>query len=193
MKRLVYPGLALCILLLSMTGCAKQQPPIDAAAAAAPAEAFPLIQVDTLVLTPPQSFTAGEDGQSWYAPDYPSDGSCITLHAAATHPQFSSYTAENVKQALETSYLDSLDTQVAVTMDEFAFVSVDGFAALRLQYHFTYRDIAMRCLQYLVAADQAYTITCIQVAEAGWMTEFEAVMDSLDITWTTSSAVLPEA
>lgn len=183
MKRIWILGLALCILLPPLSGCSREPDTFHAAAAAAPAEAFPLMQVDSLTLTPPASFSAGEDGRSWYAPDYPSDGSCITIHTAATDPQFASYTAENVKQALETSYNASLDTDVAVTMDEFAFTTVAGFDALRMQYHFTYRDIKMCCLQYLIEADQAYTVTCIQVAEAKWLTEFESVVGSLAFTW----------
>lgn len=182
MKRTLILTLILCILLLTCS-CAKEPVELDAAAAAAPAAAFPLIQVDALTLTPPQSFTAGEDGCSWYAPDYPNDGSCITVHTTPTNPQFASYTAENVKQALEASYKTSLETDVTVTMDAFAFTKTAGFDALQMQYHFTYRDIKMNCLQYLIEADQAYTVTCIQVAEAKWMTEFETVISSLRFTW----------
>lgn len=183
MKRALSLGLTLCIILSLLSGCTREPEAFNAAAVAAPAEAFPLIRLDSLILTPPTSFTAGEDGSSWYAPDYPSDGSCITIHTAATNPQFASYTAENVKQALETSYKTSLDADIAVTMDEFAFTTVVGFNALRMQYHFTYRDIEMTCLQYLIAADRTYTVSCIQVAEAQWMTEFEAVVSSLNFTW----------
>lgn len=185
MKRMLLLGLALCMILGCCAGCGREPAPFDAAAAAAPVAAFPLMQVGQLTLTPPASFTAGEDGSSWYAPDYPSDGSCITVHTAATHPQFASYTAENVKQALEASYKESLETDVAVTMDAFEFTTVAGFDALRMQYHFTYRDIAMHCLQYLVEADLAYTVTCIQVAEAKWLTEYETVCAGLGFTWET--------
>ncbi len=183
MKRTLLLGLVLCIILACCAGCSGEPAPFDAVAAAAPISAFPLMQVGQLTLTPPSSFTAGEDGSSWYAPDYPSDGSCITIHTAATHPQFASYTADNVKQALEASYKDSLETEVSVTMDDFAFVTVSGFDALRMQYHFTYRDIKMHCLQYLIDANRAYTVTCIQVAEAKWITEYESVCASLGFTW----------
>lgn len=183
MKRALLLGLTLCIILALLSGCAKEPEVFNAAGAAAPVSAFPLIRLDSLTLTPPASFTAGEGGSSWYAPDYPSDGSCITIHTAAVNPQFASYTAENVKQALEASYKASLETDVAVTMDEFAFTTVAGFNALRMQYHFTYRDIKMSCLQYLIDADMTYTVSCIQVAEAKWMTEFETVVSSLGFTW----------
>ena len=183
MKRYILLGLALCILMSLCAGCQKTEVIFDAAAAAAPAGAFPVMQVEGLTLTPPPSFTADEAGNSWYAPDYPGDGSCITVHTAPTHPQFASYTAEKVKLALETSYKASLEADITVTMDAFEFVKVDGFDALRLQYHFTYRDIKMNCLQYLIEADQAYTVTCIQVAEAKWMTEFNTVCTDLDFTW----------
>lgn len=183
MKRTVVLLLALCLVLPTLAGCSKELPPFDAVTAAAPLEAFPLSRVSGLSLTPPKSFSAGENGDAWYAPDYPADGSCITVHIAATNPQFASYTAENVKQALEASYKASLETDVAVTMDQFAFCTVEGFKALQMEYHFTYRDIAMRCLQYLIQADRAYTVTCIQVAEARWMSEFANVTDSLTFTW----------
>ena len=88
-----------------------------------------------------------------------------------------------MKQALEASYQASLETEVSVTIDSFAFCTVAGFKALQMEYHFTYRDIDMRCLQYLIQADQAYTVTCIQVAEAKWMTEFAAVAESLAFDW----------
>ena len=110
------------------------------------------------------------------------------MHTAAANPQFASYTAENVKQALEASYKASLETDVAVTMDRFEFCTVNTFKALQLEYHFTYRDIQMRCLQYLIQADRAYTVTCIQVAGAKWMTEFNAVADSLAFAWEIVSA-----
>ena len=184
MKQYRRLSLVLCILMLLCAGCSKPvDPPFDATAAAAPVAAFPLIGVAGLTLTPPSGFTANEEGTGWYAPDYPSDGSCITVHTAATNPQFASYTAEKVKLALETSYKASLEADITVTMDAFELTQVDGFAALRMQYHFTYRDIKMTCLQYLIDADFAYTVTCIQVAEAKWMTEFEAVCASLDFTW----------
>lgn len=187
MKRTLLLSLTLCIILSLLSGCAQEPKEFNAATFAAPANAFPLIQLDSLTLTPPASFTAGEDGNSWYAPDYPSDGSCITVHTAATNPQFASYTAENVKQALEASYKASLETDITVTMDEFAFTTVAGFNALRMQYHFTYRDIKMNCLQYLIDADMTYTVSCIQVAEAKWMTEFESVVNSLTFTWQLAS------
>lgn len=184
MKRYCLLSLALCILLSLCAGCSKPvDPPFDATAAAAPADAFCLIGMQGLTLTPPASFTANEEGNAWYAPDHPGDGSCITVHTAATNPQFASYTAENVKQALETSYKASLEADITVIMDSFELTRVDGFDALRMQYHFTYRDIKMTCLQYLIDADFAYTVTCIQVAEAKWMTEFETVCANLDFTW----------
>jgi hypothetical protein len=188
MKRTFVLILTLCLLLPVLAGCSKELPPFDAVSAAAPSEAFPLTQVAGLTLTPPKSFSAGETGNAWYAPDYPSDGSCITVHTAAANPQFASYTAENVKQALEASYKASLETDVAVTMDRFEFCTVNTFKALQLEYHFTYRDIQMRCLQYLIQADRAYTVTCIQVAGAKWMTEFNAVADSLAFAWEIVSA-----
>ena len=189
MKRAIFLVLALCLLLPALTGCKQELPVFDAAATAAPATAFPLHRVGGLRLAAPQDFSAEEQGNAWYAPTYPADGSCITIHTAATNPQFASYTADNVKQALEASYLASLETEVSVTMDAFEFCTVDGFKALKMEYHFTYRDIKMCCLQYLIQADQAYTVTCIQVAEAKWMTEFATVCESLIFDWETVSPV----
>ena len=183
MKRTVLFLLALCLLLPSLAGCSKETHSFDAAAVTAPAEAFPLSRVAGLTLSAPKDFSAEEQGYAWYAPNYPADGSCITIHTAATNPQFASYTADHVKQALEASYQASLETPVTVTMDDFAFCTVAGFKALQMEYHFTYRDIHMRCLQYLIQADQAYTVTCIQVAEAKWMTDFAAVAESLAFDW----------
>lgn len=183
MKRIALFSLILCLLLSLATGCSQKPAPFDAAAATASSKAFPLTRIDGLNLTPPDSFTASEDGSAWYAPDYPSDGSCITIHTSPTRPQFASYTPENVKQALEDSYCASLDANITVTVDSFDPITISGFDALRLQYHFTYRDIKMICLQYLIAADCAYTVTCIQVADANWLSDFESVESSLSIRW----------
>lgn len=183
MKRWLLFSLILCTILLCCAGCAKEPAPFDSAAAAAPASTFPLIRLGKLSLTAPEGFTAGDDGKSWYAPKYPSDGSCITLHTADTIPPFASYTADKVKQALESSYKDTLGTAVTVTMDAFTFTAVSGFDALRLQYHFTYRDIKINCLQYLIGADKSYTVTCMQVANAKWMTQYDTVCTDLYFTW----------
>lgn len=187
MKRIAMLALSLCLLLPVTAGCSQNPTPFDADAAVASIEAFPLYRVAGLNLTPPDSFTATEDGSAWYAPDYPSDGSCITVHTAATRPQFASYTPENVKQALEDSYRTSLETEIEVTIDTFEFVTISGFEALRLQYHFTYRDIKMTCVQHLISADRAYTVTCIQVADAKWLSSFASVEESLSIRWELTS------
>lgn len=183
MKRVFALGLIFCLLC----GCAREeagktQTELVTALTEEPG-AFPLSALDGVSLTPPEGFTASEDGRAFYAPGYPKDGSNIMIHTAEVDPLFDAYTPELVLAALESTYLNALGVTPEVTIDEFTFTTLRGFPALRLQYHFVYSGIPMTCLQYVVEADVAYTFTFIQVGGADWMSAFETSAASIGFAW----------
>ena len=133
----------------------------------------------------PEGFTVSADNdQLWLAPDYPTDGSNITVTTAEYDKLFGSYSREVLEASLESLFAESLEEEVDVTSDSFERTTIDGVDAIRYCYHLELYGVALR--QELVtvnAANGGYSFTFTQSGEADWNDAYHACINSIRFTF----------
>ena len=134
----------------------------------------------------PEGFTVSADNdQLWLAPDYPADGSNITVVPVARYDeQFGSYTQESLEAGLESAFAQEMEEEVDLISDTFEHTTIDGVDAIRYCYHLELYGVALR--QELVtvnAANGGYSFTFTQSGEADWNDAYHACINSIRFTF----------
>ena len=133
----------------------------------------------------PEGFTVSADNdQLWLAPDYPTDGSNITVTTAEYDKLFDSYSREVLEASLESLFAEALEEEVDVTSDSFERTTIDGVDAIRYCYHLELYGVALR--QELVtvnAANGGYSFTFTQSGDADWNDAYHACINSIRFTF----------
>lgn len=129
---------------------------------------------------PPEGFAERpEQPGTYYSPDYPGDASNICLAVDVHDPYFEAYDAALMQEAQRRALTAQLGEEVAVTVDDFSYFTLDGLPAWQLKAHYTADGRQVRQLTVSVNADSRYTYTFTQVDTDDWDEAFAQSAGSL--------------
>lgn len=133
----------------------------------------------------PEGFTLSDDNDGlWLAPDYPNDGSNITVVPVARYDeQFGSYTQESLEAGLGSAFAQEMEEEIDLVSDSFQHTTIDGVEAIRYRYHLELYGVALRQEVVTVnGANGGYSFTFTQAGDADWSDAYDACVASIRFT-----------
>lgn len=123
----------------------------------------------------PEGFEESQDVDDLYVTArYPLDTSMIYYEVLDGDISLQLMTEEMFKEEAENNLSQVYDEDIAVNIDSYESIKIDGYPAFRIMCHYEADDIRITQLEYLINADKTYVITYSQTSDYDWMEAYEA-------------------
>lgn len=123
----------------------------------------------------PEGFEESQDVDGLYVTArYPLDTSMIYYEVLEGDISLQLMTEEMFKEEAEKNLSQVYDEDIAVNIDSYESVKVDGYPAFHIVCHYEAEGIRITQLEYLINADKTYVITYSQTSDYDWMEAYEA-------------------
>lgn len=132
--------------------------------------------------TLPEAFSESEDIEGMYVTRrYPIDASTIYYVALGRDVALQLMTEETFKAQAEENFRKEYGEEIAVTIDSFESIRIDGCPAFRILCHYQVGDTQISQLEYAINADKSYVITYSQTSDYDRMEEYEASAETIHL------------
>lgn len=131
---------------------------------------------------PPEGFEELPDMKGMYVSEhYPVDVSTVYYTEKAMDISLQLMTentfTEHMRKELEHMY----DSEVEIQVDTFEKIEIDGFPAFKILCSYSYGDVKIKQLEYIINADKSYIIIYSQTDDYDRMEEFRASAETIQV------------
>lgn len=140
------------------------------------------VETKGCTFVPPEDFEELPDMEGMYVSEhYPIDVSTIYYTEKEMDISLQLMTentfADHMKEELKKLY----DSEVEINVDIFEKITIDDFPAFKILCSYSYGDVKITQLEYIINADKSYIIIYSQTDDYDRMEEFEASAESIQV------------
>ncbi len=140
------------------------------------------IETQGCTFVPPEDFEELPDMEGMYVSEhYPVDASTIYYTEKQMDMSLQLMTestfTEHMREALKRQY----DSDVEIKVDTFEKITIDDFPAFKILCSYSYGDVKITQLEYIINADKSYIIIYSQTDDYDRMEEFKASAETIQV------------
>lgn len=140
------------------------------------------IETKGCTFVPPEDFEELPDMEGMYVSEhYPVDASTIYYTEKKMDISLQLMTEDTFTDHMKKELKKLYDSEVEIKVDIFEKITIDDFPAFKIICSYSYGDVKITQLEYIINADKSYIIIYSQTDDYDRMEEFEASAETIQV------------